>query len=219
MKRSIFVTGTDTGIGKTVVSALLCKAFNAGYWKPVQSGTEEGTDAAFIQTLTQLPDSHFYPSTYLLRQPLSPHAAAEIDGVEIEMHRFLLPEFRQNTLIIEGAGGVLVPLNKDALMIDLIQQLDVPVIVVARSTLGTINHTLLTLHALRSCSISILGVILNGPTNPGNAKAIAEYGGTNVLAQIEHGDLNELIDKNPLSHLASIHANENGRRATAGAAR
>lgn len=219
MKQAIFVTGTDTGIGKTVVSGLLCKSWNAGYWKPVQSGTVEGTDAAFIQDLTRLPGSHFYDSTYLLREPLSPHAAAEIDGVQIDLQQFALPHCTQDTLVIEGAGGVLVPLNKSALMVDLIKQLNVPVIVVARSTLGTINHTLLTLQALRSRSISVIGVILNGPRNSGNAKAISEYGETRILAQIEHGDLNELFDKNPLSHLAPFHANENRRCATAGAPR
>jgi dethiobiotin synthase len=185
----------------------------------VQSGTDEGTDASFVQNLTGFDADHFYDSTYLLREPLSPHAAAKIDGVEIDMKRFALPSFTQNTLVIEGAGGVLVPLNQQSLIIDLIQQLDVPAIVVARSTLGTINHTLLTLQALRSRSIRVLGVILNGPKNPGNAQAIAEYGATEILAQIEHGDLNELINQNPLSHLASLHADENRRAAAAGATR
>jgi dethiobiotin synthase len=218
MKQAIFVTGTDTGVGKTIISALLCKALNAGYWKPVQSGVIEGTDRHTVADLTKLPPSHFYSESYSLREPLSPHAAAEIDGIEIDLHSIRLPSFNQDTLIVEGAGGVLVPLNRSYLMIDLMAQLKLPAIIVARSTLGTINHTLLTLQALRMRSVPVLGVILNGPTNPGNADAISRYGNTQILAQIELTDLNELINKNPLSHLAPIYSNENVRPAVAGAA-
>src|SRR4051812_39586514 len=131
MKQAIFVTGTDTGVGKTVVSALLCRALNAGYWKPVQSGTLEGTDRDTVARITKFPDTHFYRERYSLREPLSPHAAAEIDGVEIELSEIRLPSFTQGTLIVEGAGGVLVPLNRSSLMIDLMAQLKLPAIVVA----------------------------------------------------------------------------------------
>lgn len=220
MKQAIFVTGTDTGVGKTVISALLCKALNAGYWKPIQSGAVEGTDAEFVASLTKLPSTHFYRESYCLREPLSPHAAAELEGEHIDFANIRLPQFTQDTLVVEGAGGVFVPLNRESLIIDLIAHLRLPALVVARSTLGTINHTLLTLHALRSRRIPVMGVILNGPRNEQNADAIRQYGATDVLAQIElRENLNELLNSNPLSHLASVYANENCRPAAAGAPR
>jgi len=182
----LFVTGTDTGVGKTLVCASLMLGMKAVYWKPVQSGILDGTDTEWIRKATGLPAWRFFPETYRLRRPLSPHAAALADGVEIRMSAFRLPDtppgFR---LIVEGAGGVMVPLNEDCLMIDLIRQLDLPVLVVARSSLGTINHTLMTLSMLRARSIEVAGVVLNGPTNASNRFAIEHYGRVRVLAEIE----------------------------------
>ncbi len=177
----IFVTGTDTGVGKSYVAALLSVGLAAAYWKPVQSGTER--DAVWIRETTGLPSERLLPETYCLRDPLSPHEAARREGVRIEMDRLVLPV--QERLVVEGAGGVMVPLNDEHLMIDLIADFALPVLVVARSELGTINHTLLTLDQLRRRGCPVLGVVVNGPANPANCRAIADYGQTPVLAAID----------------------------------
>ena len=182
---AFFVTGTDTGIGKTVVSAMLTKGLGATYWKPVQSGLEEETDTEAVKRLTELPEAHFKEETYRLTEPLSPHASAAIDGVNISMAAFTPPDYSTDHLLVEGAGGLLVPLNDDKMIIDLIQQLDIPVLLVVRSELGTLNHTFLSLEALRKRNISILGVIMNGPKNESNRQAIEYYGKTSILAEIE----------------------------------
>jgi len=177
----LFVTGTDTGVGKSYVSALLAVGLTATYWKPVQSGAE--TDADWLRCVTGLPAERLWPESYLLRAPLSPHEAARREGVQIAMGSFALPDCKR--LVVEGAGGVMVPLNDKHLMIDLIAELALPVLVVARSELGTINHTLLTLQQLRQRDCSILGVVVNGPANEANCRAIAEYGKVRVLAEID----------------------------------
>jgi dethiobiotin synthase len=182
--KAFFVTGTDTGIGKTFVSAVLLKATGGSYWKPVQSGTLEQTDTEWVKEMTRLPADHFFDETYKLSQPLSPHASAKIDGTRIDMDAFRTPRAEFAPLIVEGAGGVMVPLNEDAFVLDLIEQLNLPVLVVARSTLGTINHTTLTLNALRARGLSILGVVLNGEPNQGNKLAIEQYGHAKVIASI-----------------------------------
>jgi dethiobiotin synthetase len=181
---AFFVTGTDTNVGKTVVSAILTSGLRAHYWKPVQSGVLEGTDSKFVAGLTGLPDSHFLPETYLLQEPLSPHEAARIDGISISLNNINLPDSRIRPLVVEGAGGVMVPLNGQHLMLDLMKHLALPAVIVARSSLGTINHTLLTLHALRSRAIPVLGIVMNGEKNPANRRAIEIYGQTSVLAEI-----------------------------------
>lgn len=182
---TFFVTGTDTDVGKTVVSAMLTLGLGATYWKPVQSGTEPMTDTERVRSLTQLDSSYFLPERFCLSQPLSPHAAADIDGVAIALSDFQIPQHSQSHLIIEGAGGLMVPLNRHDYMIDLIQQFQVPVCLVARSTLGTINHTLLSIQTLQQKQIPILGVILNGPKNEGNREAIAHYGQVPILGELE----------------------------------
>ncbi len=179
----VFVTGTDTDIGKTVAAACLVQALKGNYWKPVQSGLADGTDTATVQNLVCHDDLVLFPSIYELKQPLSPHEAARRDGVKIAMNRFRLPK-SERPLVVEGAGGVLVPLNERALMIDLIKKFKLPVIVVARSGLGTINHTLLTLKALNDKKCTVLGVITNGSRNAANVAAIETYGRTRVLWQL-----------------------------------
>lgn len=181
----IFVSGTDTGIGKTVVSAMLTAGLDASYWKPIQSGLEEETDTEFVKRVTEVPKEQIIPERYRLTEPLSPHASAEIDCVSISLDDFELPEFNTDHLVIEGAGGLLVPINGEDMIIDLIQTMDVPVLLVARSELGTLNHTFLSLEALRSCDIPILGVIMNGPKNESNHKAIEKYGEIKVLAELD----------------------------------
>ena len=179
----LFVTGTDTDIGKTVVSAWAMLHFGAHYWKPVQSGLEGETDEEAVRRLTGADDRYFLPSVYQLPEPLSPHESARRAGVRIEMDRFEPAEL-EGPLIIEGAGGLMVPLNEQALVIDLIKQLGATALLVSRSTLGTINHTLLSLKALRDREIPILGVVMSGPIMPHNKEAIESYGMVRVLAEI-----------------------------------
>src|SRR6056297_84569 len=136
----IFVSGTDTGIGKTVVSAMMTLGQSATYWKPIQSGLEEETDTEFVRRVTGLSDEHFMPERFRLQEPLSPHASAEIDGVTISLDDFQLPEAGTNNLVVEGAGGLLVPLNDNDMIIDLIERFQLPVLLVSRSELGTLNH-------------------------------------------------------------------------------
>ena len=183
--KQFFITGTDTDVGKTIVSALLTVGFQAAYWKPIQSGLEPMTDTDYVRSITDLDASHFIPERFRLTQPLSPHASAAIDHVEIQLTDFQLPRSPHAHLIVEGAGGLLVPLNSQDLMIDLIKTLNLPVCLVARSTLGTINHTLLSLAQLRQADIPILGVILNGERNPINREAIAHYGKVRILGELD----------------------------------
>jgi dethiobiotin synthetase len=187
--QQIFVTGTDTNVGKTVVSAILTLGLGAAYWKPIQSGLEPTTDTDYVQRVTQLDSSHFLSERFLLPEPLSPHASAAIAGIQLHLSDFQLPlGYEKPHLIIEGAGGLLVPLNQQDLMIDLIQLLNLPVCLVARSSLGTINHTLLSIQALRQAEIPILGVILNGTKNQINREAIAHYGKVAILGELEFLD-------------------------------
>jgi dethiobiotin synthase len=180
-----FITGTDTDVGKTVASAWAMLHLDADYWKPTQSGVEPTTDTKVVQALTQFDASRFHPETYSLTQPLSPHEAARRDGIEISMSDFNLPQINR-PLIVEGAGGLMVPLNKDKFVIDLIAHLGLPTILVCRSGLGTINHTLLSLEALRARYITVAGIIMNGAKTPHNRQAIEEYGDVPILCEIDH---------------------------------
>jgi len=182
----IFITGTDTGVGKTVVSTILTAGLSGFYWKPIQSGLEEGTDTEWVRKKTGLGDDHFFSEAYRLNKPLSPHEAAAHDGVRIDLEAFQMPEVpAPEHLIIEGAGGVMVPLNDTCLMTDLMKRLGAPVLLVARSSLGTINHTLLSLEQLRREGIDVLGVVMNGPVRRENKEAIERFGRIMVLAEIE----------------------------------
>ena len=178
---NIFVTGTDTGIGKTVVSTILALKFGAKYWKPVQSGTVPQTDSQWVGE--RLGDARIHPEVYRVHAPLSPHEAARLEGVRVDPDR-ILAAIPEEPVVIEGAGGVLVPLNENCLYADLMKRLGQPVVVVARTALGTINHTLLTLNALRQRDVDVLGVILVGESNPANAAAISHYGNVRVLGHI-----------------------------------
>lgn len=147
MKRGVFVTGIDTGVGKTVVSAILAQALGADYWKPIQAGTEQPTDRQEIQRLTS--NSVFcHPEVYRLKAPMSPHAAADLESIAIDLDRIRLPQ-SDRPIVVEGAGGLMVPLNRRHTMMDLIDRLKLPVVVAARHYLGSINHTLLTLRLLK----------------------------------------------------------------------
>lgn len=182
----LFITGTGTDVGKTVVSAIMMAGTRGVYWKPIQSGMDEMTDTQWIQHATGLSDHHFRPEAYRLREPLSPHAAAALDGVRIDLADFTPPDpHPRHHLVVEGAGGLLVPLNERHFMLDLVAQLGLPVLLVASSQLGTINHTLLSLDKLRSRKVTVAGVVMNGPKNESNRQAIEHYGQVPVLAQIE----------------------------------
>lgn len=176
----VFVTGTDTDAGKTIVSAWLCLHSGADYWKPIQSGHPPDRDA---DTVARLSGARIHPERHLLRAPLSPHEAAALEGVRIELDDFRLPQ-TSSPLVIEGAGGVLVPLNETATMLDLMERLGAPVLIAAKSGLGTINHTCLTLAALRSRNLPVLGVVLSGPPHPANRQAIEHFGSVAVLAEL-----------------------------------
>ncbi|HEV3157483.1 MAG TPA: dethiobiotin synthase [Candidatus Baltobacteraceae bacterium] len=176
----IFVTGTGTNVGKSVVSAWLCLHLPATYWKPIQSGMFEETDREFV---TRLGVASF-PETYRLPKPLSPHASAAHAGVRIRLDEIIPPA--ADRLVIEGAGGLLVPLNEHATIADLIAQLALPILIVAPSGLGTINSTCLTLEALRARSLPLLGVVMVGEPNPINRRAIEHFGETTVLGELAH---------------------------------
>lgn len=195
---SYWITGTDTDVGKTLVSAMVVSALQSSYWKPVQSGTLSGTDTDFVKQVSGLTPDHFIPEVYKTTQPLSPHLSARIDNISIDLDAFHEPDgalIKNRTLIIEGAGGVLVPLNDSKFVVDLMIRIPAPVIVVCRSTLGTINHSLTTIEALRARNIPIKGFIMNGPRNPENERAVREFG------QIQHlGSIPNLqkVDRNTL---------------------
>ncbi|MDX1670051.1 MAG: dethiobiotin synthase [Limnobacter sp.] len=179
MSSSVFITGTDTEIGKTLVSKWICLHWKADYWKPVQSGLQAQTDSQKVAEETTI---QVHPETYRLTRPLSPHESARLDGITLELLAFKKPSAEK--LVIEGAGGLLVPLNQSTLMVDLIAWLQVPCLLVASSQLGTINHTLLSLQALAARGLSCLGVVLSGPANEANRRAIEHYGNTPVLAEL-----------------------------------
>ena len=189
MARRFFVTGTDTGVGKTVLSALLCAAFDAFYWKPIQTGSCEGTDRETVQRLALLDEHRSLPESYCFDPPVSPHLAASQAGRQIDLSKIPLPEISStDALVVEGAGGVMVPINETEFMIDLIQHLRLPVLIASRSTLGTINHTLLTVAALRQKSLAIAGVVMIGPENADNFRAIEKYGSMPVVGVIPQLD-------------------------------
>lgn len=194
-RHSLFITGTDTGIGKTIVSAILVKALSGTYWKPIQSGIEEdtefSTDSIAVKELTKLSKEHFLPERHLLKAPLSPHLSSRMENLEIELADFELPVTRRYPLIIEGAGGVLVPINKKDLILDLIEKLACPVLIVAKSGLGTINHSLMTIATLKTRKIPIIGLVLNGPRNLENEKAIEHFGKLPVLGHLDKIDLTD----------------------------
>lgn len=179
----LVVCGTDTDVGKTVVSALLVQGLGAHYWKPVQSGLEGGGDTGRVQQLLGLPPERVLPEAYRLTAPVSPHWAAERDGLSIDPARLALPAW-DGPLVVETAGGLLVPLRRNWLQIEQIAVWGLPVLLVARSGLGTLNHTLLSLEALQRRSIPVLGLVLNGDPHPDNPRTLAALGGVPVLAEL-----------------------------------
>ncbi|HLJ29730.1 MAG TPA: dethiobiotin synthase [Candidatus Angelobacter sp.] len=185
MARGFFVTGTDTNVGKTVLCSLLCAALPGIYWKPIQTGASEGTDRQTVLSCAGMEEAGCCPETYIFDDPVSPHLAAQRERREIVLERIAIPNTGSTRpLIVEGAGGVLAPINREQFMTDLMCHLGLPVILAARSTLGTINHSLLSLRCLRGAGLQVHGVVLIGPEDRDNREAIEQYGKIRVIGQI-----------------------------------
>jgi len=193
-KKPLFVTGIGTGIGKTTISAILIEKLKSDYWKPIQSGDIEDSDTLKVKSLVSNTISTFHPETYRLTQPFSPHKSAAIDNVSIEKNKFILPQ-TDNQLLIEGAGGLMVPLNDNFLMIDLIKKFNADVILVSQNYLGSINHTLLSIAALKQYTINIAGIIFNGRTDTDSENYILNYSGIKLLGAVPEY---KLIDKHTI---------------------
>jgi malonyl-CoA O-methyltransferase len=178
---NIFVTGTDTGVGKTVISAILALKFGYRYWKPIQCGTNEPTDSKWVAE--RIGNNFLQKEVYNLKAPLAPYFSAQLEHKDISIES-ILDEYPKDQTVIEGCGGTLVPINKNHFIIDFIGHLGCPTILIARSGLGTINHTLLSLEALKSRSLRTLGVILVGDLNLNNKNAIEKFGKIPVVGQI-----------------------------------
>ncbi len=200
--QKIFVAGIDTNAGKTVVSAILTEALKADYWKPVQAGDLDNADTMKVQALVSNATSVFHPEAYRLTRPMSPHIAAAKDHIEIDLAGIRIPE-TSNTLVVEGAGGLLSPLTDQLFVIDLIKALDAPVVLVSRHYLGSINHTLLSVMALKQHGIKVLGIIFNGEEIEGTEAIIAAHSGYRVLGHINE---EEVIDADMVRRYAAIFA-------------
>ena len=178
----MIITGTDTDIGKSVVAAMLTLALGAKYFKPIQCGTDPETDVQAVRRMTGLGPDRILPSPVELKAPLSPHRAAELEGVEVNLSQLTPPD--EPMLIVEGAGGLMVPVNRQVLFIDLFKTWNQPIILVARTGLGTLNHTLLSLEALRARDMNVLGLIFVGDENEDNMQTIAQISGQKVLGRL-----------------------------------
>lgn len=183
---AIVVSGTDTGLGKTVFAAMLTAALDGVYWKPVQSGTADGTDAATVARLAGVPAERILPEAYVLSQPLSPHRSAELDGIEIDPGALVLPHPRPDgrPVVVEGAGGLMVPLTRRTLFIDVFRRWGAPVVLCARTALGTINHTLLSVEALRARGVPLMGIAFVGDPMPDSERTIIEFSGARRLGRL-----------------------------------
>lgn len=190
------ITGTDTGVGKSVFAAALAAALDASYWKPVQAGLEDGGDTALVARLSGLPAERILPEAYRLTTACSPHLAARIDGKTIDPDHLALPAIG-GPLVIEGAGGALVPLTRSLLYADMFERWGLPVIIVARTTLGTINHSLMTIEALRMRQVMVHGIAFVGEANDDSEAFICEVGEVRRLGRLE---LLDPLDPATLAH-------------------
>lgn len=187
MTRTFVIVGTDTGVGKTCFSAALVGALGAHYWKPVQSGLEDETDSQTVLRLSGVAPDRLLPEAWRLKLPASPHIAARAEGVAIDPSRLVPPQV-EGPLVIETAGGAMVPLTDDALTIDVLARWRLPVILVARTALGTINHSLLTIEALRRRDIPIHGVAFVGDEEKAPQETIARLGAVRPLGRLPRLD-------------------------------
>lgn len=199
MSNTYFITGISTDVGKTVVAAIVTQALEADYWKPIQAGELDDSDTHKLKRWVSNSKTKFHPSAYNLKTPMSPHAAAEIDGVKISAKLIKRPNIK-NTLVVEGAGGILVPINKTETIADLIQTKD-RVIVVSRHYLGSINHTLLTIAQLKAKKIKVFGIIFNGAENKTTEDIIAKMSGVPIIGRI---DQEPFIDTNVINEYAEL---------------
>ena len=183
VSKRIIICGTDTDVGKTIVSSFFVQGLKGIYWKPIQSGTEEGTDTKTVCNLLNLEPNRYLSERYKFKAPVSPHWAAEQEAGFIEPSNLKLPDLDE-LVIIETAGGLMVPLNRDWLQIDQLKVWGAPIILVARTGLGTLNHTLLSLEALKYRNLDVLGIVLNGPPHKDNPKTIEQFGNTKILANL-----------------------------------
>lgn len=207
MKDTFFITGIGTDVGKTIVSAVIVEALKADYWKPIQAGELNNSDSLAIKGLISNSKTKFQKSAFNLETPMSPHAAAAIDGVKIEVKKIKRLSTK-NTLVIEGSGGLLVPLNNKETVLDLIKYTD-KVIVVSRHYLGSINHTLLTIEMLKQRNLNIFGIIFNGNENKTTEDIITKMTGVSVLGRIED---EPYFDKNVVREYAENFKNEFTRK-------
>jgi len=181
----IGITGIDTEVGKTIVSAVVVESLKADYWKLIQAGDLDQLDSDKVKSLISNGASVFYPEKYLLSHPMSPHAAANIDGVEINVSDFALPKTNNKNLVIEGAGGLMVPINeKGDMIVDLLSKLVDEVILVTKNYLGSINHTLMSIELLKQKKIPIKGIVFNGESNPETERIIEKIGKVKILGKI-----------------------------------
>jgi len=189
-----FVTAIGTDSGKTVASAILTEALTADYWKPIQAGLPKDSEA--VKSLLSNKKSTILPEQHVLKLPASPHYAADIDGIQLNVKDFALPKSNNGHLVIEGAGGVLVPINQSEFVIDIAQQLNSPVILVCNLYLGSINHSLLSLQELKSRNINLKGIIFNGEANPASEQIITRYAQVPVLLRIKReNSMNKAVIK------------------------
>lgn len=187
MPTQLIVAGIGTEIGKTVASAVLVEALKADYWKPVQSGELENSDTDTVRRLISNSQTQFHAEAYRLTQPLSPHAAADIDGVTIDLEKLYVPQ-TNNALVVELAGGLMVPLNRKLLNIDFVKRTGLPVVLVSRNYLGSINHTLLSIEACQTRQIPLLGILFNGPTIIATESFLLDYTGLTCIGRIGQED-------------------------------
>ena len=179
------ICGTDTDIGKTLISSFFVRGLNSFYWKPIQSGIESQTDSQTVRALAQVSKDKIIKEAYVFTKPLSPHWAAEIDQKTINFDMLRLPKVN-GPMIIETAGGLMVPLTRNFLQIDQIKQWNLPVILVCKSSLGTLNHTLLSIEALKRRNIEILGLVVNGEKHLDNPKTLVEFSGIPLITEFPH---------------------------------
>lgn len=198
MSKRFVITGTDTGIGKTIFSAALAGALNVPYWKPIQSGLEEETDSEIVARLADVP---IVPEAYRLNTPASPHLAAELDSILIDTDALIPPP---GNCIIEGAGGALVPVTRSILYADVFARWQIPVIICARTALGTINHSLLTIEALKARNVPICGIAFIGDAMPDSEETIAAISGVRALGRLP---LMDDIAPDNLGHIFANHFN------------
>jgi dethiobiotin synthetase len=195
----LFITGIGTDVGKTIASSIIVEALKADYWKPIQAGDLDNSDTNKVEKYVSNTSTKFHKNAYALQTPASPHLAAEIDGITIDIHKIIEPKTKNN-LVVEGAGGIFVPLNSTDCVIDLIQP-DYKVIVVSRHYLGSINHTLMTIEILKSRKLNVAGIIFSGDENKSSESIILEKTNVPMIGRIDN---EPYFDQNVIKYYADL---------------